>query len=78
MSFGYLIANVIHDLRSKRLHLSEPEMDAVRIASLQSSCSENLKSFADKMASQFIHKLGEAQVGDTVQVPVPDVERPND
>ena len=31
------------------------------------------------MATQQIHKLGEAQVGDTVQVPVPDVDRgPND
>ena len=28
-----------------------------------------------KMARQHIHRLGEATVGDTVQVPVPDVNR---
>ena len=32
-----------------------------------------------KKAAKHIHKLCEAQVGDTVQVPVPDVDRgPND
>ena len=53
---------------SKRLNLlTDP--------SIQSSCSENLKFCTEKMIAQYIHKLGEAQVGDTVHVPVPDVDR---
>ena len=53
--------------------------NAINITSIQSTCCENLKSCADKMVAQHIHKLGDAQVGDTVQIPVPDVDRgPND
>lgn len=51
------------------------EANAIKIRDIQNSCSENLKNAAEAMAMQHIHKLGEAKVGDTVQVSVPDVDR---
>ncbi|RNA40400.1 SCAN domain-containing 3-like [Brachionus plicatilis] len=55
--------------------ISRIEKNAINIAQIESKCSENLKRNAEKMAQQHVHKLGEAKVGDTVQVPVPDVDR---
>ncbi|RNA09617.1 KRAB-A domain-containing 2-like [Brachionus plicatilis] len=55
--------------------ISRIEKNAINIAQIESTCSENLKQNAEKMAQQHVHKLGEAKVGDTVQVPVPDVDR---
>lgn len=51
------------------------QQNAIRIADIQATCSTNLRSTANIMAQQHIHKLGEAKVGDTVQVPVPEVDR---
>ena len=51
------------------------ETNAFKIAEIQQTCHQNLKSAAEKMSQQHINKLGEAKVGDTVQVPVPDVDR---
>ncbi|RNA36284.1 hypothetical protein BpHYR1_039927 [Brachionus plicatilis] len=39
------------------------------MADIQQSCNANLRNAAEKMAQQHINKLGEAMVGDTVQVP---------
>jgi hypothetical protein len=44
-------------------------------ASISSTVSHNLRTRAEKMAQQHIHKLGEAKVGDTVKVQVPSVDR---
>ncbi|RNA20406.1 hypothetical protein BpHYR1_037758 [Brachionus plicatilis] len=55
--------------------ISRIEKNAINIAQIESTCSENLKQNAEKLAQQHVHKLGEAKVGDTVQVPVPDVDR---
>ncbi|RNA32040.1 ATP-dependent DNA helicase pif1 [Brachionus plicatilis] len=51
------------------------EANAIKIRDIQNSCGENLKTAAEAMAMQHIHKLGEAKVADTVQVSVPDVDR---
>lgn len=37
---------------------------------IQTTVNENLKTVTEAMAQQYIHKLGETQVGDIVQVPV--------
>ncbi|CAF1027119.1 unnamed protein product, partial [Brachionus calyciflorus] len=51
------------------------ENNAIKIADVQATCSKNLKDTADKIAQQHINELGEAKIGDTVQVPVPEVDR---
>ena len=56
---------------SKKKMVSVSEQNAIKIASISSSVSSNLRNKAEKMAQQHIHKLGEAQVGDTVKVLVP-------
>lgn len=65
-------ADFVEERPSKQLNFDE---NAIKIADIQSSCSENLRQVAEKMALQHIHKLGEAKIGDTVQVPVPEVDR---
>ncbi|RNA00058.1 glycosyl transferase [Brachionus plicatilis] len=51
------------------------QSNAIKIQDIQNDCHENLKNAADLIAKQHIHKLGEAKIGDTVQVTVPDVDR---
>ncbi|RNA41806.1 hypothetical protein BpHYR1_017718 [Brachionus plicatilis] len=51
------------------------EANAIKISDIEATCSENMEIVADKMLNQHIHKLGEAKIGDTVQVPVPDFDR---
>ena len=67
--------NDVLTLESQPAIIPQPEQNSIKIADIQATCTENLTSFANKMAQQHIHKLGEAKVGDTVQVPVPDVDR---
>jgi hypothetical protein len=55
--------------------ISSVEIRALSMARIRNEVVDNLRSNAEKMAGQHIHKLGEAKVGDTVQVPVPDVDR---
>ncbi|CAF1143189.1 unnamed protein product, partial [Brachionus calyciflorus] len=63
------------DVLEQEPKISKFEQNAIKIADINSNCSENLKQCAEKMLNQHIHKLGEAQIGDTVQVPIPDVDR---
>ncbi|CAF0824934.1 unnamed protein product [Brachionus calyciflorus] len=51
------------------------ESNAIKLKDIQNSCGESLRNAAEVMAQQLIHKLGEAKVGDTLQVSVPDVDR---
>ncbi|CAF0967028.1 unnamed protein product [Brachionus calyciflorus] len=51
------------------------ESNAIKLKDIQNSSVESLRNAAEVMAQQHIHKLGEAKVGDTVQVSVPDVDR---
>ena len=59
----------------KKALISNSEQNAIKISSISSSVSENLRNKAEKMAQQHIHKLGEAKIGDTVKIEVPAVDR---
>ncbi|CAF1026090.1 unnamed protein product, partial [Brachionus calyciflorus] len=54
---------------------TQKKKEGGNIADIQETCSHNLRNAAEKMAQQHIHKLGESKVGDTVQVPVHEVDR---
>jgi hypothetical protein len=51
------------------------ERNAIKLSQIRTAVVANLTECADKMAQQHIHKLGEARIGDTVQVEVPSVDR---
>ncbi|RNA08172.1 hypothetical protein BpHYR1_021966 [Brachionus plicatilis] len=60
------------DIAESAPKLTRYELNAIKIADIGVNFSENLNKCAEKILSQQIHKLGEAKVGDTVQVPIPD------
>ena len=55
--------------------MTHAELLFVRMQDIQNTVVENLTARAEDMRLQHIHKLGEAKIGDTVQVDVSGVDR---
>ena len=69
---AFSLLSDINSERERASKMTRSEINAIRMDDIRSTVVSNL---IEKMSVQHIHKLGEAQVGDRVQVPMPDVDR---